>query len=134
MMQMVELKSYVQRQSATNFLLEGVCVFYVIRTRYSTSLIHHFYNHATFEYLTACFSFFCSCQIKGISTFVVNLFKAGLKVCNPMVTGHWMQQYCHGQQHEIYPIILPPCFYVHQLFFDEVVPRWLWKLSIPRTC
>ena len=84
------------------------------------TFIHYFQNHVILDFLMGMLSF-CSCQIKGISTLVVNLFKAGLKVCNPMVTGHWMQQYCHGQQQEIYPIILPSCFYEHQLFFEEVV-------------
>lgn len=60
-----------------------------------------------------------SCQIKGISTFVLNLFKAGLTIRNP-IPAQWMQQYYHGQQQEIYPVILSPSFHEHKLTFDDV--------------
>ncbi|KAH7281372.1 hypothetical protein KP509_36G043800 [Ceratopteris richardii] len=59
-----------------------------------------------------------SCQVKGLSTFVINLFKAGLKLQNP-IPGTWMDQYCHGQQQEIYPVILPQCFFQHDIYFEE---------------
>ncbi|KAI5056590.1 hypothetical protein GOP47_0028408, partial [Adiantum capillus-veneris] len=59
-----------------------------------------------------------SCQVKGLSTFVINLFKSGLKLRNSL-PGSWIQQYCHGQQQEIYPVILPLFFFENYLSFDE---------------
>jgi hypothetical protein len=69
--------------------------------------------------------------VKGISTFVINLFKAGLNVHNPM-PGQWMEKYCHGQQHEIYPVILPPCFHEQGLTYVEVkkLPLFVKKPTI----
>ncbi|CAK9193104.1 unnamed protein product [Sphagnum troendelagicum] len=60
-----------------------------------------------------------SCQIKGLSTFVVNLFRTGLRVATPL-EGHWMFQYMHGLRQEVFPIILPSIFHEEGLTFDQV--------------
>eukprot|EP00249_Psilotum_nudum_P022094 c28369_g1_i3 orf=497-4030(-) len=70
-----------------------------------------------------------SCQIKGLTTFIINLFKCGLRLNRPP-PGHWMQQYCHGLQQQIYPIILPSCFCENKLLFDEAAEIVYLKFNI----
>jgi potassium large conductance calcium-activated channel subfamily M alpha protein 1 len=60
-----------------------------------------------------------SCQIKGLSTFIVNLFRTGLRVVTPL-KGHWMFQYMHGLRQEVFPIILPAAFHEEGLTFEQV--------------
>jgi len=60
-----------------------------------------------------------SCQIKGLSTFIVNLFRTGLRVVTPL-KGHWMFQYMHGLRQEVFPIILPATFHEEGLTFEQV--------------
>jgi potassium large conductance calcium-activated channel subfamily M alpha protein 1 len=60
-----------------------------------------------------------SCQIKGLSTFIVNLFRTGLRVVTPL-KGHWMFQYMHGLCQEVFPIILPATFHEEGLTFEQV--------------
>ncbi|KAH8961722.1 hypothetical protein BDL97_05G064000 [Sphagnum fallax] len=59
-----------------------------------------------------------SCQIKGLSTFIVNLFRTGLRVVTPL-KGHWMFQYMHGLRQEVFPIILPATFHEEGLTFEQ---------------
>ncbi|MCO5551651.1 hypothetical protein L7F22_005155 [Adiantum nelumboides] len=70
-----------------------------------------------------------SCQVKGLSTFVINLFKSGLKL-GKSLPGSWIQQYCHGQQQEIYPVILPSVFFEKCLSFEEAAEFVYRKFEI----
>lgn len=59
-----------------------------------------------------------SCHVKGLPTFLTNLFKSGLDVST---TGseHWVQQYSDGLKQGVFPVILPPCFHAEGFLFEE---------------
>ncbi|KAH9312112.1 hypothetical protein KI387_027147, partial [Taxus chinensis] len=59
-----------------------------------------------------------SCHVKGLPTFLTNLFKSGLAVST---TGseHWVQQYSDGRKQEVFPVIFPPCFHIEGFLFEE---------------
>lgn len=61
----------------------------------------------------------CSCHIKGLPTFLTNLFKSGLAVSS-LGSERWMQQYSSGLKQEVFPVILPSCFYKEGFLFEEV--------------
>lgn len=61
----------------------------------------------------------CSCHVKGLPTFLTNLFKSGLAVSS-LGSERWMQQYSSGLKQEVFPVILPSCFYTEGFLFEEV--------------
>ena len=63
------------------------------------------------------FFLFCSCHVKGLSTFIVNLFRTGLTMTKP---NKWMEQYGHGLCQEVFPVILPDCFHQEGFLFEQV--------------
>eukprot|EP01018_Ginkgo_biloba_P025839 Gb_05212 [translate_table: standard] len=70
-----------------------------------------------------------SCHVKGLTTFLINLFKSGL-VISTVGAERWMQQYSYGLKHEIFPVILPPCFHVEEMLFEEVAEVIYRKLHV----
>ncbi|XP_024516267.1 calcium-activated potassium channel subunit alpha-1-like isoform X2 [Selaginella moellendorffii] len=59
-----------------------------------------------------------SCLIQGFSTLVINLFRSGLLLRHSHAD-HWMTEYCYGVRQEIFPAILPACFFEEKLTFEE---------------
>lgn len=78
------------------------------------------YLHAMLREITVLLYFY-SCYIKGIATFVTNLFRSGLTVTKWQSSRHteWMLQYYHGMRQGIFPVILPPSF-SERLVFEKV--------------
>ncbi|XP_024525362.1 calcium-activated potassium channel subunit alpha-1 isoform X2 [Selaginella moellendorffii] len=70
-----------------------------------------------------------SCHIQGFSTFIINLFRSGLFIRSPKEE-HWMVQYYRGLQHEVFPVILPPCLHRQELMFEEVVEVMYLKYRV----
>lgn len=58
-----------------------------------------------------------SCFIKGLYTFITNVFTSELKL-KKLSSAHFLSEYFHGFDNEVYPMILPPTF--HNLLFEEV--------------
>lgn len=61
----------------------------------------------------------CSFHVKGLPTFLTNLFKSGLAVSS-LGSERWMQQYSSGLKQEVFPVILPSCFHTEGFLFEEV--------------
>ncbi|KAJ7570310.1 hypothetical protein O6H91_01G114400 [Diphasiastrum complanatum] len=59
-----------------------------------------------------------SCQINGLSTFVINLFRSGL-VLRKRVRARWMMQYYDGLKQEVFPVIFPSWFHIQKLRFEQ---------------
>lgn len=62
---------------------------------------------------------FNSCHIRGLSTFIINLFRSGIDISKPL-KGHWMMKYMHGLHQEVFPVILPDVLIEEQLTFEQV--------------
>ncbi|XP_057842888.2 uncharacterized protein LOC131052279 isoform X1 [Cryptomeria japonica] len=71
-----------------------------------------------------------SCHVKGLPTFLTNLFKSGLGVSTIGSEQHWMQQYSDGLKQEVFPVILPPCFHAEGFLFEEAAEVVYRKLHV----
>ncbi|GLJ07331.1 hypothetical protein SUGI_0064550 [Cryptomeria japonica] len=72
-----------------------------------------------------------SCHIKGLPTFLTNLFKSGLVVSSSTIgSEHWVQQYAAGRKQEVFPVILPSCFHTEELLFEEAAEIVYRKLHV----
>eukprot|EP00850_Spirogloea_muscicola_P017220 SM000146S00940 [mRNA] locus=s146:6786:14369:- [translate_table: standard] len=58
-----------------------------------------------------------ACSVKGMTTFVTNLFKSTLPL-DRVTEGHWMSGYYKGSQNKVFPSLLPEGLHHH--LFEEV--------------
>ncbi|XP_024382523.1 uncharacterized protein [Physcomitrium patens] len=70
-----------------------------------------------------------SCHIRGLSTFVINLFRSGLDISKPL-KDHWMMKYMHGLHQEVFPVILPDLFHEEKLTFEQAAELVYRKFSV----
>jgi hypothetical protein len=59
----------------------------------------------------------CSCLVKGLSTFITNLFTSEIKI-KDLPKRSFMREYFHSFDNEVYPLILPQA--CHDMLFEEV--------------
>lgn len=61
---------------------------------------------------------FHSCTIRGLYTFIGNLFTSKIKLTNDSEY-EFLTEFFHSYDNEIYPVILPNSY--HNLTFEEVI-------------
>jgi len=70
-----------------------------------------------------------SCHIRGLSTFIINLFRSGIDISKPL-KGHWMMKYMHGLHQEVFPVLLPDVFIDEQLTFEQAAELIFRKFNV----
>ena len=60
----------------------------------------------------------CSCVVRGLYTFIGNLFTSKIKLTNDSEY-EFLTEFFHSYDNEIYPVILPNSY--HNLTFEEVI-------------